>query len=324
MATKIEWAQNPDGTPGETWNPMTGCTKISPGCKHCYAETWSVRHRGRYGYPSDNPFKPTFHYNRLGIPDGWKKPRTIFVNSMSDIFHEDYTNDQIKTVFYKMISLPRHTCIVLTKRVDRMLEWFDWFWCETVPPEMAHIRIGCSVENQHYADERIPKLLSVKERDGWKSKLFVSVEPLLGPIQFHHSWLLYDRRNFPKFPGLDWVIVGGESGHGARPMHPDWVRGIRDQCSTGLTPFFFKQWGKWYPSVPKSGPVYVPITQEAHDRKVKCDKQEEEAAGGKRLSFHIDKCKSWDDGVVSLPVGKKVAGRELDGRTWDEFPGGTR
>lgn len=208
----IEWTES-------TWNPVTGCTKTSPGCKHCYAERMTVRLRAM-GQPNyKNGFKVTTHERSLELPLQWKNPQTVFVNSMSDLFHKDVPLEFIKQVFDVMNCANWHQYQVLTKRSGRLLEldkhlnWSD------------HILMGVSVENSDYY-HRIDDLRQTSA----KTK-FLSLEPLLGPL--------------PKLnlKGIDWVIVGGESGPGARPMNEDWVIEIKEQCLKSNTPFFFKQWG---------------------------------------------------------------------------------
>lgn len=219
MTTKIEWVKNPDGTRGKTWNPLTGCTKISPGCAHCYAERMALRLQAM-GQPNYvNGFKLTVHEHMLELPLNWRKPRMIFVNSMSDLFHEDVPSEFIQRVFDVMRRASWHTFQVLTKRSRRLLELdqeIDW------PP---NVWMGVSVENQDYVF-RIEHL----ERTDAGIK-FLSLEPLLGPLPALN------------LRGIDWVIVGGESGPGARPIAEEWVVGIRDQCRAANVPFFFKQWG---------------------------------------------------------------------------------
>jgi protein gp37 len=213
MATsRIEWTES-------TWNPLTGCTKVSPGCKHCYAERMSKRLHAM-GQPNyANAFKLTLHPNALEIPLGWKKPQMIFVNSMSDLFHTAVPIDFIQQVFDVMRRADWHTFQVLTKRAERLSELdsqIDW---------PANVWMGVSVENQDYTD-RIDHLRQTRARIK-----FLSLEPLLGPLP---------RLNFK---GINWAIVGGESGPGARPMLEEWVIDIRNQCRAQHVPFFFKQWG---------------------------------------------------------------------------------
>jgi protein gp37 len=210
--SSIEWTES-------TWNPLTGCTKISPGCKHCYAERLSKRLQaiGQTNYK--NGFRLTLHEQSLSIPLQWKKPQMIFVNSMSDLFHEDVPIDFIKKVFYIMNKASWHIFQVLTKRSTRLLELNDQIsWSQ-------NIWMGVSVENNDYI-YRIDHL----RKTNAKTK-FISLEPLLGPLPDIN------------LDGIDWIIVGGESGPGARKMDISWVRDIRDQSLQNDIPFFFKQWG---------------------------------------------------------------------------------
>jgi protein gp37 len=208
----IEWTD-------ATWNPVTGCTKISPGCKHCYAERLAHRLQlmGQANYK--NGFRLTVQPHMLEVPLRWKTPKRIFVNSMSDLFHQDVPADYIKKVFAVMARADWHQFQVLTKRSERLQE------LSPVLPWPGHIWQGVSVENEDYLD-RIDDL-----RASGAAVKFLSLEPLLGPL--------------PKLNlrGIDWVIVGGESGPGARPMRPEWVIDIRDQCTRQSVAFFFKQWG---------------------------------------------------------------------------------
>ncbi len=210
--SSIEWTE-------ATWNPVTGCTMISPGCAHCYAERMARRLQAM-GQPSyRNGFELTLQPQVLEVPLRWKKPRTIFVNSMSDLFHRDVPVEYIQRVFDVMRRADQHTYQVLTKRSDRLLE------LDPVLEWEHQVWMGISVESQRYAD-RIDHLRETRAR-----VKFLSIEPLLGPL--------------PKLDlrGIDWVIVGGESGPGARPMDPAWATEIRDQCLEAGVAFFFKQWG---------------------------------------------------------------------------------
>jgi len=208
----IEWTES-------TWNPLTGCTKVSPGCKHCYAERMAVRLQAM-GQPNyAHGFRLTLHERALETPLRWKTPQMVFVNSMSDLFHAGVPLDFIQKVFDVMRRAPQHTFQVLTKRSERLAELsmeIDW---------PANVWMGVSVENQDYV-YRIDHLRQTDAR-----VKFLSLEPLLGPLPY------LDLR------GIDWVIVGGESGPGARPLKEAWVLSIRDQCQTAQVPFFFKQWG---------------------------------------------------------------------------------
>jgi len=214
MATNssIEWTDT-------TWNPLTGCTKISPGCKHCYAERMARRLKAM-GQPNyANGFQLTLHEDMLGQPLTWRKPRTVFVNSMSDLFHKDVPTEFILRVFAVMRTASQHRFQVLTKRAERVAKLsaeIDW------PP---NVWMGVSVESAAYTF-RIDHL-----RHTGAAVKFLSVEPLLGPIPDLD------------LTGIDWVIVGGESGPGARPMAEAWVTDIRDQCVEAGVSFFFKQWG---------------------------------------------------------------------------------
>lgn len=210
--SSIEWTES-------TWNPVTGCTKISPGCKNCYAERMTKRLKGM-GQPNYvNEFKLTIHEHILLLPNHWKKPRIIFVNSMSDLFHEEVPVEFIQRVFNVMRRAKWHRFQILTKRSDRLLE------LDHLLPWTPNVWMGVSVENQDYTF-RIDHL----RRTGAHVK-FLSLEPLIGPLSSLNLC------------GIDWVIVGGESGPGARHMDHMWVTDIRKQCQKIGLPFFFKQWG---------------------------------------------------------------------------------
>lgn len=214
----IEWTDS-------TWNPVTGCTKISPGCKNCYAETFAERWRGIPGHPYEQGFDLRLWDERLKLPLIWKEPRMIFVNSMSDLFHKDIPDEFIGKVFDTMLTAKQHVFQVLTKRAERMMQWTGERFKNGGLP--SHIWLGVSVENQDYT---------------WRTMYlqqtpaqirFLSIEPLLGSVNLKASNL----------KGIHWVIVGGESGPRARPMNPSWARDIRDQCKKYNVHFFFKQWG---------------------------------------------------------------------------------
>jgi protein gp37 len=270
----IEWTES-------TWNPVTGCTKVSPGCDHCYAERITERFHGIGSFATVQ-----LHPDRLDLPLKWRRPRRVFVNSMSDMFHADVPREFIGEVFDRMASAPRHVFQVLTKRAERMERVVRWLsedqWNHDASGE--NVWLGVSVESpDYYARIRHLQRTPAAVR-------FLSLEPLLAPL--------------PDLPldGIHWVIVGGESGPGARAMHPDWVRAIRDQCTSAGVAFFFKQWGAW---------------QEYTGREVK---------------RHIETIWQWPRGTKYGPtqigghiahmnrVGKHASGRELDGRTWDEMP----
>lgn len=212
QSSTIEWTE-------ATWNPVTGCTKISPGCKFCYAERMANRLRAMGKDRYSNGFKLTLQPDALDAPVRWKKPRVIFVNSMSDLFHKDVPLEFIRDCFQIMKAASQHTFQVLTKRPDRTAELAEQL------PWPPNVWMGTSVENAEYI-HRIRSLRNVPAK-----VRFLSVEPLLGPI--------------PRLPlaGIHWVILGGESGPGARPMQEEWVIQIRGQCLKRGVPFFFKQWG---------------------------------------------------------------------------------
>jgi len=220
MPTKIEWVRNLDGTKGKTWNPVTGCSKISLGCTHCYAERLAKRLAGRYGYPSDEPFRLTLHPGRLLQPLGWQKPSTIFLCSMSDFFHSDIPDDYIFEVLNIVKQCPQHTFQILTKRSKRMLQISKKM--KLWPP---NVWLGVTVEAKKYK-ERIDDLKLASS-----SVRFLSCEPLL------------DNLGSLNLQGIGWVIVGGESGPKSRPMVEGWATDIRDQCLSQGIPYFFKQWG---------------------------------------------------------------------------------
>ena len=210
--SSIEWTET-------TWNPVTGCTKISDGCKHCYAERMATRLQAMGVEKYRNGFDLTLHESALEEPLRWKKPRLVFVNSMSDLFHESVPVAFIESVFRVMNRASQHTFQVLTKRPARVLE---------LDPELIwtpNIWLGTSIESKEWID----RLARLKEANAHTK--FLSLEPLLGPLPSLD------------LAGIDWVIVGGESGPGARPMKADWVREIRDNCLQSGVPFFFKQWG---------------------------------------------------------------------------------
>lgn len=210
--SQIEWTD-------ATWNPVRGCTKISPGCKHCYAERFSERFRGVRGHPFEQGFDLRLVPKALDLPLRWNSPRLVFVNSMSDLFHEGIPDAYVNRVFETIERAPQHQFQILTKRAERLAAYFR----DRVAPSNAWL--GVSVENAAHK-WRIEFLSTVQA-----STRFLSVEPLLGTV------------GQLKLDAIDWVIVGGESGPHCRPMEAVWVREIRDQCLDARVPFFFKQWG---------------------------------------------------------------------------------
>jgi protein gp37 len=265
-ASSIEWCD-------ATWNPVRGCTKVSPGCKHCYAETFSERFRGVPGHPFEQGFDLRLVPSALELPLRWRKPRRVFVNSMSDLFHESIPNEYIAAVFGVMAAAPQHTFQILTKRAERMRAWFEWvdkrerdgralfpyddsLWRirqmlaveamrrgADVPPHhggawpLDNVWLGVSVEDQQRADERIPLLLETPA-----AVRFVSAEPLLERVDIG-AWLQPPCDCCDDTPGIHWVIVGGESGPCARPFDLAWARHIVEQCRNAGVACFVKQLG---------------------------------------------------------------------------------
>ena len=335
MGTKIEWTD-------DTWNPVTGCTKVSPGCDHCYAETLAERFRGTPGHYYEHGFDVQLRPDKLDQPLRWRKPRRIFVNSMSDLFHDAVPMDYIERVFAVMAASPQHTFQVLTKRHGRMRSMLNQgsFWAnvydtwrteyggerngEWAKP-LPNVWLGVSVENQLWADIRIPALLMTPA-----AVHFLSCEPLLGPVDLTrvawtggggtHLDVVHGWHGVPdvwRAPGktIDWVIVGGESGRGARPMHPDWARSLRDQCAAGV-PFLFKQNGEFVANIPtihdatrpgRTAPDWDRVPGVWIDRVGRTVHRETD----------VPDTGTW---TALYRVGKRAAGRELDGRTWDEYP----
>jgi len=332
--TGIEWAD-------ATWNPVTGCSKVSAGCKHCYAE----RDWARLSAPRPTPNLYTgreftdvqCHPEKLDQPLRWTKPRRIFVNSMSDLFHPDVPSDFIQAVFSIMAKCPHHTFQVLTKRPDRMQALLtDWERRLTFPSNprtavLPNVWLGVSIEDQDTADKRIPMLLGTPA-----AVRFLSVEPLLGPVDLTricienhatlgtfanvllgHQWdeSAYDgggqplESDPPNTARIDWVIVGGESGPKARPMHPDWVRSLRDQCEERGIPFLFKQWGEYLPGLDSSNEQIDAARTGVWVRQ----------SGGFHDGNNADAFRDGDAHV--LRVGKKSAGLLLDGVQHDGYPG---
>lgn len=316
--TGIEWTD-------ATWNPVTGCTKVgTPGCDHCYAETFAERWRGTKGHYFETGFDVQLRPDKLGLPLRWTKPRRIFVNSMSDLFHDKVPDEYIARVFALMALAPRHTFQLLTKRHGRMrsllnsayfLQAVGRVWAE--PPSdwplprdwrvpvwpLPNVWLGVSAEDQKRADHRIPALL-----DTPAAVRFVSAEPLLGPIDLHADPIGKDSVFW--IGHLDWVIVGGESGPSARPMHPDWARSLRDQCIGAGVPFLFKQWGDWVPERLGLHGCNAPAAFLSTGGQVRL------LVDGKPA--HAPFAPAGD--MTIRRVGKKRAGRELDGRTWDQYP----
>ena len=336
--TKIEWTN-------ETWNPIIGCNKISPGCDNCYAEKMAHRLKfnpktvGKYYFITNNgKWTGEMHafVDEFQKPLQWKNPRMIFVCSMGDLFHESVPFEWINRVFAVIASCQHHTFQILTKRPKRMKEYFDYINQESIKYHAREVRnisyaesrinvmlsdisnlkikdrkfpfnnlwLGVTTENQEQANKRIPILLQIPA-----AIRFVSCEPMLSNIDLTRVSKLtglglkyinslsgiewyndIDSNNYNNWYGkLDWVICGGESGPKARPMHPNWVKSLRDQCKNAEVPFFFKQWGEWTTS------FMVPVD--------------------------LSKVKNTSiDNTTYYKVGKKKAGRKLNGVEYNEFP----
>lgn len=363
----IEWTD-------ATWNPITGCSVVSPGCTNCYAMklagTRLQHHPSRAGLTKPSKAGPVWtgevrlNEEWLDQPLRWKRPRRIFVCAHGDLFHESVPDEWIDRVFAVMALVPHHTFQVLTKRAERMRGYLtdddlnhrisaalgsmldgDWIWDHSrlrpaidglidafighrmtdddlveylpAPMPLPNVWLGVSAEDQARADERLPHLLATPA-----AVRFISAEPLLGPIDI--GWALAMQRidiaagflqrghfapGLEKLRRLDWIITGGESGPGARPMHPDWVRSLRDQCTAAGVPFFFKQWGEWAPGDSAGKPKTYEIGLWVDGR------------------WHMDRttAKQAEDGNFDeepdvYRVGKKAAGAMLDGREWREMP----
>ena len=232
MATKIEWTD-------ETWNPVTGCTKVSAGCKNCYAERMSKRLAGRFGYPADDPFRVTLHPDRLEQPLHWRKPRRVFVCSMGDLFHKDVPLYFQVNVWRTMADSLHHTFQVLTKRADLMQHRLQPL--SQTFGVLPNVWLGVTVENQETADERAHVLAQIAA-----SVRFLSLEPLLGPIDLGFmgtapkTWTANGAYR-PVWSFFNWVIAGCESGPGRRDADIEWFRDLCNQCDDALVPFFLKQ-----------------------------------------------------------------------------------
>ena len=241
MPTKIEWCD-------ETWNPITGCTKISPACDNCYAEKMAKRLTGRYGYHKENPFQVTFHPDKIDAPLNWKKPRRIFVVSMGDIFHKDVQDEWLDQIFNTIVRCKPlgHKFMLLTKRPENILSNPNTMRLLQEVLHLKNVWVGVTAENQETLENRVPLLLKVPA-----VIRFVSIEPMLDEIILLKEYLNTGKANTGETVAtnedrkgkVDWVICGGESGNSARPMRPFWVRSLRDQCIAAQVPFFFKQWG---------------------------------------------------------------------------------
>lgn len=325
--SKIEWTE-------ATWNPVVGCAHVSPGCENCYAAretSGRLAHLDAYaGLAHGGRFTGEVRLlpDRLDQPLRWSKPRRVFVNSMSDLFHKDIPSDFVAEVFAVMALSPRHQFQVLTKRPQLMARlltndaWLDEAdtarlrrdplssWAVDWPK--PNIWLGTSIESDQYAF-RADHLRDTPAAIRW-----LSCEPLLGPLPSLD------------LTGIDWVVVGGESGPNARPMHPDWARDIRDRCADAEVPFFFKQWGEHVPAVIEDDDMFAggrayndpSGCRHAASVRIKADRPFQPAhwepmrPGDRTVGGTV----VLDEQTVAIKVGKRRAGRELDGRTWDEYP----
>jgi protein gp37 len=330
--SKIEWTDT-------TWNPLAGCTRASEGCDNCYAAVMALRldamaradieagrdpgAKAKYIGTAVRTasgrvaFNGTINLDEAALdePYRWKKRRRVFVNSMSDLFHKDVHPGFIYQVFKVMAATPQHTYQVLTKRPENIMPAMRLYGIGGATPRAepwpGNVQIGTSIENQKAADERIRHLVKVPAK-----VRFLSCEPLIGPVDLtHHLGGGYvrwheDGRMTPAnvtHKPLHWVIVGGESGSRARPMHPDWARSLRDQCQAAGVAYHFKQWGERIPYERSDGYVW-------HSQHGDVWQQDGESFQDKGLTLH-------HTALAFRRVGKHAAGRLLDGRTWDELPG---
>lgn len=343
----IEWTE-------ATWNPLLGCERVSAGCDHCYAintatiragnphpkvaaafEGLTERRDGRLDWTGRINLLP----DRLTQPLSWRKPKRIFVNSQADLFHKDVPDEYIAKVFAVMALAPQHTFQVLTKRHARMRSLLNRpEFKHAVAVEMVNLAVraddpknrrpvvawplpnvwmGVSVEDQKWADVRVPALLDTPAAVRW-----LSCEPLLGPVDLTNvaPGLVYSNAGFNALVGskrLNWVVVGGESGPGSRAMHPEWARDIRDACTTASVPFFFKQHGDWTEVDRTSATHLLQVNGALVDRK----NATTDNPYGQGSGLAQDLADRGHPGWVRVRrVGKKFAGRELNGRTWDEYP----
>lgn len=376
MGSNIEWTE-------ETWNPVVGCDKVSPGCKYCYAirMAWRLAHIGH----SKEKYKGLVVKNENGQLNwtgkvnydprmlakyiGTKTPKTVFPNSMGDIFHEELSVVTIAEIFAAMWLTPHVTYQLLTKREKRMemimnseefmielhkaanrlhdqyikpLESELYFYGEVAPGHsMPNVQIGVSVENQEAADQRIPPLINTPAAIRW-----ISMEPLLGPVDISkYNMFSYcpeengtidsgcrgckgdskgDCQAIIRSP-IDWVVVGGESGKDARPMHPEWARSLRDQCAAAKIPFFFKQWGVWHTRWFHAGKKEFDF--KFYDSYLQFTQKDWVQKGDACISIDGTRCKIGKDFMncaypvaIMQKVGKKKAGRLLDGKLHDDYP----
>jgi protein gp37 len=303
--SNIEWTRS-------TFNPWWGCTKVSPACDNCYAEATGNRFGTQWGiaesrrYFGDKHWNEPLRWNRKAAEEQAKDPAAqwrVFCASMADVFDNEVQQEHRERLWKLIDDTPHLTWLILTKRISNVGRMIPDRWSVSLP---SNVWLGISVVNQEEADRDIQKLLRVKARVRW-----LSMEPLLGPVDLSR-WLdiiQYEdgaewmRRNIGHLHDmLDWVVVGGESGHNARPMHPDWARSLRDQCAAAGVPFLFKQWGEWAPAERDSGAITMP------------------GQNGEWFAWPGGTADGWRDGEVSRRFSKKAAGRLLDGVRHDGYP----
>lgn len=339
----IEWTQ-------KTWNPLAGCKEESAGCENCYARSmaWRLMHmpnpdvakkyagtvQKTAGGKLQWTGKINFDLEAITIPERTKAPTTFFVNSMSDLFHPSVPFYFIGLVFTQMKDCEQHTFQILTKHPDRMLEFFEsgiWINSKGYTP-LPNVWLGVSVEDQHVADKRIPALLQTPA-----AVRFLSCEPLIGALNLE-GYIPYPDSTAPlgiteediEIWPIDWVIAGGESGHNARPVHPDWIRSLRDQCKDAGVPFFFKQWGEWLPLEESAQAPFRFFSNtgkliDGHHIDV-IDPVTGEAGTYKSHKFMdamdaIVFCDENDSAICNfLKTGKHYSGRLLDGVEHNEYP----
>lgn len=339
---KIQWLNLP-GYKGETWNPLIGCFKVSAGCKNCYALKMATRiagierAAGRINYratlmPDKNNIQNewngfSFLVNEaLPKPKQWKKPRVIFVCSMGDLFYEGHLYEWIDAVFSVMSDCDQHIYIVLTKRPEQMVKFYEWKKQQHGIPwrPKDNVWMGVTAENQEQANNRIPYLLQVPA-----AVRFVSIEPMMGPVDLSQGFDYENEIAINFLTGdyitnphqeeathsddkLHWVICGGESGHHARPMHPDWVRSIRNQCKEAKVPFFFKQWGEWLPVNQNNGDE----TKLVNKQNIISMSNHGDSGPLLETSYMVDS----RNYLTICKVGKHKSGNLLDGVKHEEYP----
>lgn len=305
-----------------TWNPIAmRCDPVSEGCKNCWHLTLSNR-------LSKNPMisedrqkayaggEPVLIKKELDAPSKLRKPAIIGVQFMGDLFHADIGYEIQASIFVEMMLNPQHTYLVLTKRPENMLSFLENFiymggyWFDVPVKYHPQIWLGCTCENQQTADERIPILLQIPA-----AVRFVSIEPMLSQVDLSDFVWEHDNRDgLSERDALDWVIAGGESGPKARPMHPDWARSIRDQCRSAGVPFFFKQWGEWA-EMKQTGAFIATGRAKNGTHTGRYDLKYYDKTQAKNITVDY----VFND-ISVYRVGKKKAGRILDGRIWDEIP----